>query len=445
MANERKNRGREERQSTARRRAETHQGGGFARTTFKVPKGISVWKPKAGETYTVDILPFKASKRKFMQSITFADPGFEHYERTFFTHPRIGPNENAYVCSAATFDKPCFPCEYRMKLAKKDGAAEQEIKALYAKERQLFCVWDHADKSKGPQLWEVSFHLFGKLLDTRIKSAKNGRYDGFYFPDAEGKTLELTFVEKQMGTNKFSEVVSIDFMDRDEEIPEEVLAKVPCLDDLIIETPYDRLKKIFLQEPDAEDGAGDDGGAPDEDDDKPVKKKPAKKKPPVDDDDDLTENEDDDVKPTAKKKPAKDDDDDLDDDPKPAKKTAKAAIEDDDDVKPVKKKPPVDDDDDTKPAKKKEPTADELGLEVGMEVTYKGLDCVIQKISGDGTSLALKDEDDAIHKAIGPDEVRIPKPAAKKKPPVDDDDDDPKPVKKKKPAEEDDDDLLDDD
>ncbi len=47
-----------ERQSTARRRAETHTSG-FSRTTFKVPDNLSVWQPKAGETYTIDILPFK--------------------------------------------------------------------------------------------------------------------------------------------------------------------------------------------------------------------------------------------------------------------------------------------------------------------------------------------------------------------------------------------------
>lgn len=442
MAVQNKSRGREERVSTARRRAETHVGG-FSRTTFKVPEGMSVWQPKAGETYTIDILPYKVGKRKFAQGITFADPGFEHFERTFFNHARIGPNEDSYVCLAKTFDKPCPICEYRGKISK-DGATQDEIKALYSKERQLFCIYDHAEKNKGPQLWEVSFHLFGKLLDTRIKSAKGGRYDGFYFPDKEGRTLEVTFVEKSMGANKFSEVVSIDFTERDEEIPEEVLAKVPCLDDLIIEVPYDKLKQIFLQEPESEGDADSRGDSHDEDadtDEKPAKKKPkdddedfddepkAKKKPAAKDDDDLVDDEDgdqDDDEPKAKKKPAKDDEDDFDDD--------------DADEKPVKKKKAAKDDDDDD---KREPTAKELGLKEGMEVTFEGEKCKIVKVSGDGTSLTLKEVGDGtIHKAIGPDRIKIPK--AAKEPLPDDDDDDPKPTKKKKPAKDDEDDFDDD-
>lgn len=428
MAKSREERG--ERTSTARRRAETHTGG-FSRTTFRVPDGMSVWQPKAGETYTVDILPYKVGKRKFAAGITFADPGFDHYERTYFNHARIGPNEDAYACSARTFDKPCPICEYRGKIAK-EGAPQDDIKALYAKERQIFCVYDHAEKAKGPQLWEFSYHLFGKLLDTRVKSAKGGRYDCFYFPDKEGRTLEITFVEKAIGTNKFAEVVSIDFTEREKAIPAEVLEKVPDLGELIIEMPYDKLKQIFLQEP----GGGEDDepnkrDEEDEDDEPKAKKKPAK-----DDDEDDDDDDEDDPKPASKKKPVKEDDDDDDDEPKAKAKPAKKVKDDDDD----------DDDDDDEPAKKKLPSAVDLGIEVGSVVIHDGDKCKVTRVSPDGTSLTLKDPDGEVRKGVGPNEVQVPKAKPVAKDDDEDDDDEPKPAKKPaKKAKDDDDDWEDED
>ena len=55
----------------------------------------------------------------------------------------------------------------------------------------------------------------------------------------------------------------------------------------------------------------------------------------------------------------------------------------------------------------KETAAEEKGLEKGSEVTFKGVEATILKISSDGTSLTLMDQNDDVHKAISPDDVEL--------------------------------------
>ncbi len=232
----------EERKTAAQRRAEKHTGG-FGPTGFKVPDGMKLFQPKAG-TYTLDIVPFKVGKRKFNPEISFADEGHLYYEQTYFTHFKVGPAEKSYVCASRTFDKKCYVCEERSRLDRK-GASKETIKALYAKERQVFLVYDHEDKKKGLQVWDVSYHNFGKLLDTRIRSAKESRLATFDDPSTKGKTLEILLEEETMGTNKYIEAKSIDFLPREDAIPDKILKAAPCLGDLIIMPNYEKIKEAF--------------------------------------------------------------------------------------------------------------------------------------------------------------------------------------------------------
>jgi len=114
--------------------------------------------------------------------------------------------------------------------------------------------------------------------------------------------------------------------------------------------------------------------------------------------------------------------------------------DEEDEPKPKKKARPVKDDEDDEP--KKQPTADEAGMEVGDEVRHRkyGM-CTITRISGDGTSLTVEDDDGEVHKAVGVAElkkVKSEKPKPGKAAEEDDDDDEedePRPTKaSRKPA-----------
>lgn len=314
--------------STARRRAETHSSG-FETTCFRMPDGVSFYSPDEGVAL-VDIVPYIVGDGN-----PFAEKGDLHYERTYWRYNRIGADEKPYVCSSKTFGKPDFIQEWRQRESKVEESTEM-VKLLTPKERQLFLIWDHKAKEKGIQLWEYSYHQFGKLLDERIKTSEESEgWDQFYYADPGGYTLRLTFTEEKPYGIK---VTAIDFKPRDDDyvMPDKIKNHGICLDDILIEVPYEKLKSIFLM--------GEDDGS---------------------------------------------------------HRSEKAKSEDRE-----PEKAPFDEEPEAKPAKKHIPTAEEYGLSKGDLVTYNGRRYSIMKISGDGTSLTLYDDnDDSVEKGVGAEEV----------------------------------------
>lgn len=340
---------------SARRRVDTHDTGGGS-NYLRVPEGFSFFQVKPGK-YRLDFMCYRVTKGKGEQGGNpFFETGELGFERTFYIHRGIGPNEDWHLCAAKTFGQPCPVCEYRSQLARDPNSDEQVIKDLAPKERQLWLPKDLADPDQ-KYIWEYSYHLFGKQLDAKIRSGDEE--DGYdYFADpTDGLTVRVNFEQSDRG--KWVEATDIEFKSRREQYDEDVVDEMPDLDAMLVATPYDKLKALFLQTGEAEED-----------------------------------------EPAPKKKPAK---------------------------KERGRRPP----DDT-------PTAEEAGLEEGDLVLYKGEDCEIVRISGDGTSLTLEDEDGETIKPVGVNEVEKPKRKSKAaKPPADDDDDEPtskkKPPKKKPP------------
>jgi hypothetical protein len=237
-------------QSTARRRAEEHQSG-YSTKTLKLPEGVKFYKKKEGMA-RLTILPYTVGNGN-----PFARPGETHYERTFFTYYKVGPGEDSYVCSSKTFNKPDFIQEERQRQSRK-GADAEYLKTLSPRERQIFLVFDNDAPKEGIQLYEDAHFNFGKLLDERIKRSPESRgWDLFYLADADGFDLEITFGQASMGSGSpYTKALAIDFLPRDAALPEQLANHGFCLDDFIVETPYEVLKAAFLGETvgGAEDG-----------------------------------------------------------------------------------------------------------------------------------------------------------------------------------------------
>ena len=300
--------------ASARRRAEKHQNG-FEPSALKVPEGVQMFQLKTGKPLRLDILPYEVSGDN-----PYADKGELHYERTFFVHRGIGAEPmNTYVCPRKTANKPCPVCEYRSGLMNGDVDEKEEneqlFKTLAPKERQLFNVIDLNEKDKGVQLWDCSYHLFGKMLDAEIRNADEDD-DFINFSDLEGgKTLKLGVEERQFGQGKpFAAVETIHFKNRREDYEEGIFDAIIDLDEALKVLSYDELKKILLE------------AEPDEDEDKDKDKKPkrtSKKKKaakkeevkPEDEDDDFEDDdfEDDDFDDEDDELEDEDEDDDFDD------------------------------------------------------------------------------------------------------------------------------------
>jgi len=347
---------------SGRRRAEEHKSG-FDRTAFKVPDGMSTISIKQAGVRRFDFLCYVVGDENSSGGRNpNADPGSLFYERTFFIHRGIGPNEDSYVCPAKTKNLPCPICEARAKLAKRADVDPDTVKELAPKERQLWLVIDQGEPDKGPQLFEMSYHLFGKVLDNRIKDSDPDDEYEFFADPVDGKLVKVGFGEKSMGANKFFECTSIDFKARPEgtKYGKAFTQGLPCLDDLLIVLPYEKLKAVFLQTPTDEEGKAEEEEeapkpkakakpAPVEDEDEPAPK-PKPKPAPVEEEEEPA------PKPKAKAKPAPADDDDWGaDEPAPKPKAKAAPVEDDEPAPPkakAKPKPAPVEEDEPEPAPK---------------------------------------------------------------------------------------------
>ncbi len=227
------------------KRDQKHQEGGNW-TSITLPEGLKLWQPKAGQSYRVDIIPFEAGEGN-----PHADPGEWYYERTYYRHAGIGPDNGLYCCLSRTFRKPCPICEYRANLSNDPDAneeAEKMIKDLAPKERQLFLILDHKNTEDGVQLWEFSYHNFGKLLDFDRRDAEEDEdYIKNFDDERGGAALRISFSEEKFGGRPFAKAQSIKFTPRPNGLDSELLGHGICLDKLLKEMPYDELKAIFLQ------------------------------------------------------------------------------------------------------------------------------------------------------------------------------------------------------
>jgi len=355
MARSREKERKERKKVSARQRVENHQSG-FGASYLRLPDGVSFFKVDKAGIRIVDVMPYitKVDSK-------YAEAGDPYFEKTFWAHRNIGPNQDMVICPAKTAGKRCPICEHRAKLSQSPDGDEDLIADLAPKERQIWLLRDLKEPSKGLLLWDGSYHLFGKLLESRLANAEDEDDNWDAFADLEdGSTLRLTFVDETFAGRTYQKCTSIDFKPRKVQYDADDIDGHPCLDDMLVIKSYEELKKMLLQ---VDDTSEED----DDEDDEPTPKKRSAKasKPAVDDDD-----EDDEPAPAKKKaKPVVDEDDD--EEPVPVKKPSKAASkkrpdpdEDDEDDEPAPKKPsnaarkPVDDDEEDeeeepKPTKKK--------------------------------------------------------------------------------------------
>jgi hypothetical protein len=322
-----------ERYGNPRRAAELRQSGDWKSLT--IPEGIKMFKIKKEGVYRIDILPYRVGAGN-----PFMEEGKMFYERTYYVHAGVGANNGIYTCPRRTFAKKCPICEFQSQLQQQPGVDKKLVEALNTKTRQIFLILDADHPTDGVQLWEMAHFNFGKLLEQRIGRA-DGEYDHFYRREG-GMTLRVEMSEETAGGGfKFLKATAIDFKAR-KDIERELLRDLPCLDELVKETPYADLKEVFFQTAPGTTRDGDDRRDGDRRDHR------------RDDDDDRRPSsrsrDDDDDRPTRSRR---DEDDDLpppraharDDDDDDRRATTRSRHDEDDDDRPARTRRDRDDDD----------------------------------------------------------------------------------------------------
>lgn len=289
----------------------------------KIKGEVKFFKPKAGKN-KINIIPFeiKSKNHPLVKSGIF-EVGDLDYVMDIYVHRNIGPAKADVLCLRKNYGKACPICEMAEEYKKK--GLQEEYESLKPSRRVFYNVQDLKDGEL--KVFESSHYLFEKeLIEEARESSGNGQIVNFADPE-DGKTVIFRASEQTFGKNAYFEYKSFQFVDREEELDEEVLEGAISFDQYLKVLSYDEIEKVL-------NGADDDDDEDPDEDEKPAKKskddddedeKPAKKgKKPAKDDDDEDDDDDDDepVKKPAKKFTKKDDDDE---DEKPAKKPGKPA------------------------------------------------------------------------------------------------------------------------
>lgn len=215
---------------------------GFESTTLQLPdemKFIELAKNK-----NLNIVPYVVSINNHPDKKNgYPDKGDPWWRKPILTHKNIGVDNDTYICPR-TIGKKCPICEEASLLSQEYTKNETIITAIRAKKRDVICVQDADDPKAGIQIFDVSYHLFTKLL---LKEVDNGKDEYRNFAEPEGGfTLSCRFEQGNYKGRKFWKIDRIDFEPR-EDYSARLLKQTVSLDDILIVLKYDELKNIFMQ------------------------------------------------------------------------------------------------------------------------------------------------------------------------------------------------------
>jgi len=254
--------------------SDSFMSGGVEKTAFKIPDNLRNFKPEKDKMYRLLFVPFKTNKNPAVPD------GKLYFERTYYTHPALGPNKETVLCLARNFKKKCPACSeadriYAKPYAELNMQEKARAKSLKPKQRQMFQVVDLDAKDKGIQFLEISNFCFGKHLSAKVSrypSDQQAKLKTFFNP-AKPMYLQIGVREESVeGGKPFPVLSDIEFKEYEKALPASLLEKAVCLDDLINdnEPKYKRIAGLVNPEggDDQEDETEeDDLGLDDEDSD----------------------------------------------------------------------------------------------------------------------------------------------------------------------------------
>ena len=255
---------------------------------FDLP--FEYWAPEKG-SQLVRILPYVVTDPYHPDRVP---AGELWYRRPMKVHWGVGPDEKARLCPTMIGQR-CPICEYAVEHRKAGDLSEDELKDLKPKDRDLFLICDPANPDE-LKTWEISFHIFTKMLNREINEEPDERAG---FADlVDGLDLKVRFYEKSMGTVKFLDCDRIDFLPRKSDPDPGILESIPALDDALVILSYKELEAEFFGMP-AEDSGEQSDDLPE---DAPF---PDEQEEYYEDEQEVVEEEEPPPPPTRKRAPAK--------------------------------------------------------------------------------------------------------------------------------------------
>ena len=262
MANRRS---REQRQSRMAERtgdAAKNRDKGFKNTTLDLPEGIEFIELK--KRVRLNIIPYEVTTANHPDKKNgYPDKGDLWWKRPILVHKRIGVNNDNFICPR-TIGKQCPICEEIDMLSQEYTKNKEIIGKIRAKKRDVMIVQDADDPDKGIWVFDVSYHMFTKLL---LEEIDEGKEEYLRFAEqTDGFTLSCRFSEEKFNGKPYWEINRIDFDER-KDYSDKLMGKAIALDDILIVPSYDDLKAAFMQIGDDDldtDEAGEEGTKPED-------------------------------------------------------------------------------------------------------------------------------------------------------------------------------------
>lgn len=231
------------------------QGSREGFSAIKPPNGVDLWRPTRAGSYRLDVLSYDADS----ESNPSIEEDCRHYERIFYVHRGIGPNNKQVICPARNFEEPCPICEWIAEAASDPDMDSDNYQDYKVKKRQLFNVFVHDESEKGVQIHEGPFsNGLGEALKDKIDIAdEDDPVLAFFHDDENGMTLKILTGENPPYGVK---IRSVDFKARKKALSEDLLESVVNLDELVSESAleYDEIKKMFAQTAKEDDDEDED-------------------------------------------------------------------------------------------------------------------------------------------------------------------------------------------
>ncbi len=271
---------------------------------------VEWFKPKAGERYNLDIIPFRITEewykemRQYSGLETRRDVGKLEPSLIYPIHRNIGSNNESVLCINKAFGKDCPICECINELYEDYEKNKKSISPIKVSWRCLYNV--KIPGKKKIYLWDFSFYCFERILREAMELSDTGSVP--YASLKHGKTLVFKPSEKDGGGYKFVEVLSIAFADRKKKLSTELLDRVYQLDEALEILTYNELKNKF------EESEGESDFPPDDDEEEDDIEEEDEVINDSDDDDEEDDEEDDDSDDDDEEDDEEDEEDDEEED-----------------------------------------------------------------------------------------------------------------------------------
>lgn len=249
---------------------------GEARQSFMNWAGVKLKffsMKKEMDRVNLNILPYQIRSSKHPEVVAGRRKiGDWDYLLDVWVHRNLGPNKKDMLCPKATYGKACPACEERSKLY--DQGRDEEARAYSPSRRTIFNVQLIGRNGPEPEplIFATSHQCFNKELIEEASASSNGNGITFADPGPSGQVVSFRVSEKTLGSSKFCEAKSFQFLDRDEEVSDEVLEQCESLDEyLIVPTSQQIVDAMYGEEGDDADAPAP---APAEDPEPPARREP---------------------------------------------------------------------------------------------------------------------------------------------------------------------------